>query len=108
MALSALNLAAGFQLELHSQRLLDCRGLELLLLLYLGVKRKWWRSAADPLLGFGALDSSATDDTEPLPGEHVEPPVPDQEQAEHEEAQADDVPQGLQKQAGSQISHGSP
>lgn len=57
-----------FSWESQSRRSVDRRWLDVLLLCFIGVRRKWWKNlSANPL--FSMVDAARDDGAEPLPGE---------------------------------------
>eukprot|EP00971_Amphidinium_carterae_P092110 1823876-Amphidinium_carterae.1 len=70
--------------EQQSRRVRPVRSLTLMLLCYLGMKRKWWKTAAEPLLGWVGTDGDTHE--QPLPGEGAkeeEDEVDDDQEDEH-------------------------
>eukprot|EP00971_Amphidinium_carterae_P348607 6490589-Amphidinium_carterae.1 len=53
--------------EQQSRLVKPLRSLTLMLLAYLGMRRKWWKTASEPLMGWMVADADGSD--EPLPGE---------------------------------------
>eukprot|EP00971_Amphidinium_carterae_P339321 6477055-Amphidinium_carterae.1 len=75
--------------EQQSRRVRPLRSLTLMLLCYLGMKRKWWRSAAEPLMGW--MGSGGDTAEEPLPGEGCKDEEEKIDEEEDDEAHPDDA-----------------